>query len=368
MARRSRYSLLTLFRHPLPLVVLPLFVVSLITGLADGSRLLLLEPIALASSAPDVGENGRANPAAMAESEANGRLAELAEANALLRQAHSQLKEFSGGLPGEPATPIPARIIRRGDSSTWRHSIYLNRGRDDGIVPGYAVTVGRTLVGIVTQAGPGVSLVQLITDPGVAVGVSILPSDDSAAREMLSNVARSKPTVSDSNTAKEPTPTGSLRDLSLLKDVGGTSEQEPVVARGGNPSKDIRFPTGLSGTPEEMARGLAPRQRVTRGTLRGHGGSSPRLPKLPIEDVDVDTGVKPGMLVVTNDAAGALPAGLLVGFVSEVSNRNTFLHVEVACALDISLVDVVLVVPHQRPTLDEVSRMLAGEASLDRRK
>jgi len=371
MARRTRIGLYTFLRHPLPLIVLPLFILLTVTGAADGLRLLVLEPVALASSDTSQADPSTLSPdqqAHAAKLEADADRVSLAHANSLLRQGHSQLAEFAASGIESTGAPIPARITMRGDSSQWRHSIRINRGTDHGIKPGYAVTVGRTLVGVVTQCTGGQSLVSLITDPGVSVGVTILPKDGAAAIAMLQASGMSVVSVSSDtsgtgaakNTSKSPDkgtpPGGSLKDLSLLQEneaATGTPNRQPAPAN----KPAFRLPGIPEGTPEEMARALGPKQRATRGMLKGAAKQSPRFPRLPIEDVDVDTGVVPGMLVVTNDAAGALPAGLLVGFVSDVSNRNTFLHVEVACACDVSLVDVVLVIPYDRPSWDEVTRM-----------
>jgi cell shape-determining protein MreC len=352
MARWKRYSPATVLRHSLPLLVLPLFTILLITGAADGLRLLIFEPVALASGDSAVSDPGSLSAEAAQQAkriEADADRVSLAHANNLRRQASSQFRDFASGAVEASGEPIPARISWRGDSSNWLHNVRINRGSDHGIKPGYAVTVGRTLVGVVTQCTGSQSIVSLVSDPGVSIGVTILPKDGDAAAALLETKSNSLPATDDRK------PSGSLKDLSLLED-SPTSDQ----AATDNPRHVSRvvLPAIPAGTPEEMARALGPRQRATRGMLKGLAKANPRLPRLPIEDIDVDTGVSPGMLVVTNDAAGALPAGLLVGFVSSVSNRNTFLQVEVAAACDISLVDVVLVIPYDRPSWEDVTRML----------
>ncbi|MCK6440591.1 MAG: rod shape-determining protein MreC [Planctomycetes bacterium] len=105
--------------------------------------------------------------------------------------------------------------------------------------------------------------------------------------------------------------------------------------------------------------------RATRGLLRGNASATPRMPRLSVEDVALDAGIQEGMFVVTNDGAGQFPSGLLVGTVSEAKNRQSFVELEVQAAADVSLADIVLVVPHQRPTLDALARTLAGEHNLD---
>ncbi len=350
MARRGRYSLTSLLRHPLLLVV-PVLLLLNMAGLSGSLRLNLLEPIALASGQPDIADSSLADPTDAEVLRLRGELAALVSANELLRQGYSQLADL--GDVGFAAEAIPARIIVRADSGNFRHSIHINRGASDGVLPGHAVTVGQVLIGVVLEASANVSVVRLVTDPGSRVPVLVLPRNGPA----LAGDAKAPETP-----AVKKEMARSLSDLSLLKEEDSGSSPSPASSGLGQ----LRI-----GGPElpaiEAARASGPRQRATRGVL--HGGTDrtrPRLPMLPLRDVDVDSGVHDGMLVITSGSLGLLPHGLLVGFVESVHSRNTFLDITVAAAVDLSQIDVVTVIPYQRPSLEEVSRMLAPDHHLDR--
>ena len=212
-----------------------------------------------------------------------------------LVQGNAQLQALAHDLPQISAKAIPALIIRRGDSSNWRHTIYLNRGSAHGVKPGYLVTVGRVVAGRVLSASSKVAAVTLLSDPDLTLPVSIFPLQAVAS----ANVAATA---------------------------------------------------------------------IARGILRGNGGASPRLPSLSLANVNTTTGITKGMLVVTNDAAGQVPPGLLVGTVEAVREKGMFLDIEVRSVLDLELMDTVLVIPHERPTLDDTARLLAAGKHLDAKK
>ena len=288
MSRSTRdYTIFTPLRHPLVLAALA-YVLIVCTGWSGAIRLWLLDPVALAKSeaeqAPDkelTGEERTARELVRLRDEN----AQLAQSYELMRQTHKQLNDFKEAFgPVTTDKAIPAEIILRGDSSNWRHSVYINRGSRHGVKEGYPVTIGRTLAGRVIACSPDTSLVQLVTDPAFTAAVSIVPN-------------------------------------------------APLDANA--------------------------RPQSSRGLLKGNGSAAPRMPALSLTDVALDADVKPGMLVMTNDAAAQLPAGLLVGSVRAVHHRSTFLEVEVESALDLPLTDMLLVIPHQRPTLNDAARRLA---------
>ena len=290
--RRQR-TLSTLFQHPL-LIAIPLYVLLLSFGQLSGLRLYLLEPMAMADSG--VEDESELSEIEILERE-NQRLRDeytSAKANLeLFRQAWSQLSDYNIALGENAPKPIPARIILRGDSSNSRHSLYINRGSNHGIFPGFPVTIGRTLVGRVKEVSRNVSLVLLITDPGVVVPVNIIAE----------------------------------------------KSKKPVSQDGS--------------------------ERTSRGLLRGNASARPRIARLNVEDIDLDSGVKEGMQVITNESSGQFPYGLLVGKVSEVKPRQAFLDVEIEIAGDVTLVDILMVIPHRRPSLDEVAQLLARDRHLD---
>lgn len=96
----------------------------------------------------------------------------------------------------------------------------------------------------------------------------------------------------------------------------------------------------------------APDLRV-RGLFRGNGSAKPHFPKLELEDVAVGEGVKPGMKVVTNDFSGQLPLGLAVGEVREVIAQSGFLQVRIEAYLDLPSLEIVQVLLHERPTVEQ---------------
>jgi cell shape-determining protein MreC len=69
---------------------------------------------------------------------------------------------------------IPARVCAR-DATPLRHGVWIDVGREDGIVAGLPVTVGNTLVGIVVRVWSGrVSQVRLLDDPQMRMRAAAL--------------------------------------------------------------------------------------------------------------------------------------------------------------------------------------------------
>jgi rod shape-determining protein MreC len=95
-----------------------------------------------------------------------------------------------------------------------------------------------------------------------------------------------------------------------------------------------------------------PADRV-RGVLRGDGSSQPHFPRLELEDVTAGAPVTPGMHVVTNDFSGRFPLGLSVGVVRETIPQAGFLQVRIEANLDLVTLEVVQVLLHRRPELEE---------------
>lgn len=95
-----------------------------------------------------------------------------------------------------------------------------------------------------------------------------------------------------------------------------------------------------------------PRDRV-RGVLRGDGSAMPHFPRLELEDVSVGASVHKGMHVVTSDYSGQFPLGLSVGVVRETIPQAGFLQVRIEANIDLSTLEVVQVLMHQRPPLEK---------------
>jgi rod shape-determining protein MreC len=98
-----------------------------------------------------------------------------------------------------------------------------------------------------------------------------------------------------------------------------------------------------------------------RGVLKGDGSALPHFPRLELEDVAVGAAVSPGMHVVTNDYSGQFPLGLAVGVVREVIPQAGFLQVRLEANLDLSTLEVVQVLKHTRPEVEQQALALRGK-------
>ncbi len=100
----------------------------------------------------------------------------LAEAEAAPGRADDDRAELARLLDGsdlDDVSDLPAVTARvvAVRSAPSGQVIEIDKGTDHGISPGMPVVTARGLVGTVTVAGDRRSLIQPITDPGVAVGV-----------------------------------------------------------------------------------------------------------------------------------------------------------------------------------------------------
>ena len=281
MSRHNeKLNLRWFLRHPLVATCILLSLTILLPYLRIGERLKLLTFLPLAHANSEVAEtpyeelsdDARLKLDLQRERE---RVVELTVENAKLRAGLHQLGERDHSFAEMPLPPaINAQVIFHGDASSWRHSCWINRGREHGITEGMPVASGRTLIGRVFMVGDKHSFVQLITDPGFACSCLI---------------------------------------------IDASSEDATPV----------------------------------RGVLRGDGSSRPHFPKLELEDVAIGSEVKAGMHVVTSDYTGQYPLGLAVGVVRETIPQAGFLQVRIEAGLDLSTLEVVQVLQHKRPDLEE---------------
>ena len=105
------------------------------------------------------------------------RIAELEGDEVLNADAAQQLGELAAQLDLPwigTITPVRARVVA-GPASNFAETIDIGKGSSDGIKVGMPVVNGAGLVGRVVQVSDDRSTVQLITDPGFAVGIR-LPS------------------------------------------------------------------------------------------------------------------------------------------------------------------------------------------------
>jgi rod shape-determining protein MreC len=94
--------------------------------------------------------------------------------------AERQLAELSASLDlpwaGNVETAT-ARVVS-GPRSNFSHAIEIDKGTDDGIAVGMPVVTGGGLVGRVSHATGGSSMVELLTDPEFRVGVRLSTTGD----------------------------------------------------------------------------------------------------------------------------------------------------------------------------------------------
>ncbi|HKA85475.1 MAG TPA: rod shape-determining protein MreC [Acidimicrobiales bacterium] len=94
--------------------------------------------------------------------------------------AERQLAELSASLDLPWAANVKtttARVVS-GPRSNFSHAIEIDKGKDDGIAVGMPVVTGAGLVGRVSQATGGDSIVELLTDPDFRVGVRLSTTGD----------------------------------------------------------------------------------------------------------------------------------------------------------------------------------------------
>jgi rod shape-determining protein MreC len=201
---REKLSLLWLVQHPLVATCILLALTLLLPYTRVAERLKLVTFLPLAHAAPDVpqaeesglSETERARRELLFERE---RVAQLAAENAALAAALAGARALAEPDPAFAAAvlppAVPARVIFHGDASTWRHCLWINRGRAHGIVEFMPVVSGRTLIGRVYMAGDNHACVQLVTDPGFAASCVIVDParPGAAARGVLRGNASARP-------------------------------------------------------------------------------------------------------------------------------------------------------------------------------
>ncbi|MBZ0137798.1 MAG: rod shape-determining protein MreC [Planctomycetes bacterium] len=279
----EKLSLSWLLRHPLVATCILLALTIVLPYTRVGEKLKLVTFLPLAHAADDVeqtpyeelSEDERQRIDLQRERE---RVTTLITENARLRETLAAMDGLATRDTDFARAPLPpavnAQVLFHGDSSAWRHSCTINRGREHGVEEGMPVVAGLTLVGRVFMAGDNHACVQLITDPGFAASCLIIDPDNKDA--------------------------------------------EPV-----------------------------------RGILRGDGSAMPHFPRLELEDVAVGARVHAGMHVVTSDYTGQFPVGLSVGVVRETIPQAGFLQVRIEANLDLSTLEVVQVLQHRRPEIEE---------------
>lgn len=105
------------------------------------------------------------------------RVADLERRLEALEEENLRLRLLLGCSSSSPLPLAGARVVgRNGDS--WLSRALIDSGTESGVRKDAAVLTERGLVGRVSSAGPRLSVVTLITDPGSAVGVLVPRTGD----------------------------------------------------------------------------------------------------------------------------------------------------------------------------------------------
>src|SRR5207249_6503572 len=67
---------------------------------------------------------------------------------------------------------VPAEVVTR-DSSTWWHTLTINRGKEDGIEPDMPVVTDEGLIGKTTTVSRAISIVLLVSDENCRVAANV---------------------------------------------------------------------------------------------------------------------------------------------------------------------------------------------------
>lgn len=124
------------------------------------------------------------------DDEGSGRARALEAENAVLREQYAERLHFKedledlkrafatkgqGGLDRLPRVLL-ARVLRSTDAVDYRRSLLIDRGEEDGLIPGLAVVSGRVLLGRVERVHARSALVKLVTDRRSRLEVAVRTS------------------------------------------------------------------------------------------------------------------------------------------------------------------------------------------------
>lgn len=182
---RSRFTLLLLVLTSITVLTLDFRGSGLVDGMRNGALTVfgpvrdaassLFEPIGTAwNGAFNYGDLEKQNEALRQQiEELQGQLAQ--EGNAA-----AQLREFllQADIPFIGDTPTATARVTSGPVSNFEHTIEIDKGSAVGVKVGMPVVTGAGLVGRVEQVTTSRSVVRLVTDPGLDVGVLLETSRD----------------------------------------------------------------------------------------------------------------------------------------------------------------------------------------------
>ncbi len=190
MRHQDKLSFRWFLRHPLVATCILLALTVLLPFLRFGERLKLMGLWPLAAITGEPGETALTDEQRAARDlrQAREDVVRLAHERDLLARALADARsqsvtEWTSFADVVLPRAVDARVVLRGDSSSWRHSLVINRGRKHGLREGMPVVSGRTLAGRVFLAADEHAVVQLLTDPGFAASCVVLdPSTQAGTR------------------------------------------------------------------------------------------------------------------------------------------------------------------------------------------
>jgi rod shape-determining protein MreC len=133
---------------------------AVLSNVRDGARRLLDRAQALWTAADEVERLRHENRALR---EALARRSDQAHRAELRLRAFSQLHDFAREDLRQAVRLVPARVIGV-DTSTWRHSVIINRGSDDGLALDAPAVWGTSIAGTITALRPSAATVRLLND------------------------------------------------------------------------------------------------------------------------------------------------------------------------------------------------------------
>lgn len=182
---RSRFTLLLLVLTSVTVLTLDFRGSGLVDGLRGGA-LRVFGPVRDTASTifRPVGNawNGAFNYGDLkAQNESlQTRIADLEGQLARGGNAEQQLRELLAqeNIPFVFDTPTATARVVSGSASNFEHTIQIDKGTSSGVQVGMPVITGAGLVGRVEQVTSSRSVVRLVTDPGLDVGVLLETSRD----------------------------------------------------------------------------------------------------------------------------------------------------------------------------------------------
>ena len=97
--------------------------------------------------------------------------------NAGAKQAYDELSKLQGITQFTSLPAVTAQVVS-GPLTNFEHTIEIDKGSASGIKVGMPVVTGAGLAGQVVEVQGGRSVIKLLTDPDIVVGVRLLSSNE----------------------------------------------------------------------------------------------------------------------------------------------------------------------------------------------